>query len=192
VISQVLFSQTKTKLIIKESDSLNNIISKSKSFKDSVSINNYLENKLSKLISQGYISASIDSVSYGDTSIAYLHKGIKYTWGKVEFSKEFELIENNQIKKSTIPNNNLSVQDIETKIEKTINYFENNGYPFCTIKLENVNYTDANVDCKINLIKNKIIKIDSIIVKGDAKISVKYLEKYLEIKTSDLYNEKKN
>lgn len=191
LFSQLIFSQSKIKLQINYTDNQEQTLSKIKTFRDTSTVSAFLDNKISKLISKGYISASLDSISFSDTSIAYIYKGKKYLWGNVEFAKEFEIIGNNQLQKTIKKSKEIELKEIENKIERTINYFENNGYPFCSIKLNDVEFIDGKVNCRIELDKNKQIKIDSIIVKGNAKISKKYLQRYLNIKPGDLYNEKR-
>ena len=191
LFSQVLFSQNKTVLTISYTDTPNSEPIRVKTFKDSSAVNFYLQNTKNKLISKGYISASIDSINFGDSTFAYLNKGDKYTWGNVTFAEEFEIIGKTQFQKSTKKNKEVNINEIENKIEKTINYFENNGYPFCSIQFKNIEYDKGIVNCHIEIQKNKQIIIDSIIVKGNAKISPKYIQRYIEIKPTDLYNEKK-
>ena len=191
LFSQLIFSQSKIKLKVNYTDKPDQSVTKIKTFRDTSNVSAFLDNKVSKLISKGYISASLDSISFSDTSNAYIYIGNKYLWGDVKFAKEFEIIGNNQLQKTIKKSKGIEINEIENKIENTINYFENNGYPFCSIQLKDIEFIDGKVNCKVELYKNKQIKIDSVIVKGNAKISKKYLQRYLNIKPGDLYNEKK-
>ncbi len=191
IFSQFVFSQSKIKLQINYTDKPEQLSSKIKNFRDTSSVYGFLNNKISKLISMGYISASIDSMVFSDTTKAYIFTGKKFTWGEVSFAKEFNIIENNKLQKSIIKNKKIEINEIEQKIENTLLYFENNGYPFCSIKLDSVEIKDNTINCTVELNKNKQISIDSIIIKGNAKISEKYLQQYLDLKPGDSYNEKK-
>ncbi len=73
--------------------------------------------------------------------------------------------------------------------EKIISYCENNGYPFASIKLDSIVISENSLSASLHLQKNNLIKIDSVVNRGNAKISPLYLQSYLGIRNGDLYNE---
>ncbi len=77
----------------------------------------------------------------------------------------------------------------EQKISKTIEWFQNNAYPFASIKFDSV-VIDSNI-ISANIIFNKgpQIVFDSIKVIGNAKISTNFLANYTNIKIGKYYNE---
>lgn len=68
---------------------------------------------------------------------------------------------------------------------------ENKGYPFANIKLNNITFENNEFTADLELNKNKLVKIDSIIIKGNATIAPVYIYNYIDIKPGELYNEAK-
>jgi outer membrane protein assembly factor BamA len=122
--------------------------------------------------------------------IAYLNLGAIYHWAKIEKGNVDEgiLSETGFREKVYFGKifNQMQVRNLE---EKILNYCENNGFPFASIKLDSVNIEGDNIHAKLALTKNILVKVDSIIIKGNAEISNEYLYNYLGIKPGDLYNE---
>ncbi|MCX6296044.1 MAG: BamA/TamA family outer membrane protein, partial [Bacteroidetes bacterium] len=73
--------------------------------------------------------------------------------------------------------------------EKLISYYENNGYPFASVKLDSIRVSDGSIAAQLKLTKNSEIKIDSVVIRGSAKIASVYIYNYLGIKPGNLYDE---
>ncbi|MCA6435436.1 MAG: hypothetical protein IM600_08760 [Bacteroidetes bacterium] len=74
-------------------------------------------------------------------------------------------------------------------INKIINYYENHGHPFVTVKLDSVKIDSNIVQASLNVTKNKLYILDSIVTIGNLKLNKKFLTSYLGIKEKDIYNE---
>ena len=74
-------------------------------------------------------------------------------------------------------------------MNKLLTYYENNGYPFAAVKLDSLQVHEEQLSAKIYVSKNRMITIDSIMVKGDAKIADKYLSGYLGLRLPAVYEE---
>ena len=57
--------------------------------------------------------------------------------------------------------------------EKLLTYCENNGYPYASVKLDSIEFSEFSIKAELNLTKNKEFHIDSIIMEGSAKIAPK-------------------
>ncbi|NJN78460.1 MAG: hypothetical protein HC803_09175 [Saprospiraceae bacterium] len=79
------------------------------------------------------------------------------------------------------------------KLKKALlDYCENNGYPFASVKLSNITIAKEEISASIFLNKGPLILINSIeLVEPIPNLSVGYLENYLGIKEGDLYDESK-
>lgn len=80
-------------------------------------------------------------------------------------------------------------KEVARTLEKIILYYENNGYPFAAVKLDSVETQEGNLSAVLNVEKNKLFKIDSITVIGNAKVNKGFLHRYLSVKESMPYNE---
>lgn len=189
-----VFSQNKLKINIFEFDSLNNknLILK-KNLNDSAEAVLFSNNYLESLYHKGYLTARIDSLSFfkADCNI-YITKGSIYVWGKVKidtlFNSDFQKI---GIRNSLFENKVIYYKKYLKTIKKVVKYYENNGYPFTSLKLHNLVINNNIFNAKLNINKGQLIKIDSINIIGTTKNSKKYIQSYLDLKKENIYNEEK-
>jgi outer membrane protein assembly factor BamA len=183
------------KLAIKFCDSasaeVQKLISYKKEFRDSLSRSKELQKVLENFRSEGYLAAGFDSLLNDSTQLtACLHAGEKYTWLKLGAGNVDEGI----LRSAGFSEKNFMGDIVDYKhaaklMEKILRWCENNGYPFASVKLDSITIEKGNISTQLNLSRNKLIKIDSIVVYGKAKIAPVYLHSYLSIKPNDLYNE---
>lgn len=141
---------------------------------------------------EGYLAASIDSINYDVEKITvYCHKGLRYHWVKVTFDS----IDPAVFRKANIRTKNYNhwvdplamVKDQQ----RLIDFYENSGYPFASVRLDQMNFDKERVEARMVLEKGPLIKIDSIIIKGNTRISPGYFERQIGITQGDLYRERK-
>ena len=75
--------------------------------------------------------------------------------------------------------------------ERILNYYENNGYPFATVSLENITISGDKIKGDLTVKKGPFYHIDSIRVFGKAKIKNLFLQHYLGITNGSIYNNQK-
>ncbi|MDR3046488.1 MAG: hypothetical protein LBU51_02595 [Bacteroidales bacterium] len=129
-----------------------------------------IEPKLEKFISnyqsKGYITFSIDTLlETKDTIKIVVFQGNQYDLEEVPYLKKTNYI------------------------EKTLSQLENSGYPFAQISLDSVEILPHKINAKLKIEKNSFITFDSIVLKGDAKLSKSYLYPYLRLRRKKTYNE---
>ncbi|MBK6523919.1 MAG: hypothetical protein IPG08_17325, partial [Sphingobacteriaceae bacterium] len=73
--------------------------------------------------------------------------------------------------------------------ERIITYYENNGHPFASVKLDSVSIENAILKAVLNVQKGQLFKIDSVIVVGNAKLNSKFLQRYISVFPGKPYNE---
>lgn len=146
---------------------------------------------LSELRKEGYLIANIDSIKKDSLEqVAYLGIGSKYKWAKLKKGNaEMDVISKLGYSEKIYTGKAFNYSQTAKFIEKTISYYENNGYPFASLQLDSLLIEGNTISAVINLSKNKLIKLDSILVEGDAKINNTFLYRYLSIKPNMPYNE---
>jgi len=150
-----------------------------------------LRSVLFQLQERGYLTASIDSV-YRDSlhTTAFITTGNVYKWARLQRSKiDEEILIKTGFREKIYRNKKISPSQLVSMEEKMITYCENNGFPFASVQLDSVVIIDDKVDAKLLLTKNMLVKIDSIVIKGGAKISKRYICNYIGISEKDLYRE---
>lgn len=85
----------------------------------------------------------------------------------------------------------LQFSDYEQVSQKLLDYFENAGYPFASIKLDSISLSGNNIDAALNIDRGFTYRFDSVRLYGSAKISRNFIHHYLNIDRSSPYNKKK-
>ncbi len=163
------------------------------SYKDSLSIYKDIAAFKNEMISKSYLLASVDSVVFDSTNVkVYFYKGNKYVWKDFSFTGIDDYVKRKlNLNKKKTRNKPLNITKLNSNIENLLEYYENNGYPFAEISMNNVNIDDDGVSANLEIKKNDLIRIDSIVIKGNANISKYYINKHIGIEPGDLYNDKK-
>lgn len=172
-------------------EALKDIVDYEKSFKDSLLRHKQLQRVLSELYEQGYLAASFDSVSYARHNLnAVITKGGVYKWATINADLIDEgVLSSIGFRDKLFYKKSFSHQGVRSLQEALLNYCENHGYPFAIVKLDSLYIDGEEISAVLTLDKNKEYKIDSIEIKGDAKISMVYLSNFIGISKGDLYNE---
>ena len=166
--------------------------SKGETFKDSLGVTKYLNEKILGLRDRGYLGSAIDMISQQDSNwVAEVYIGEKYSLGKLSISDiEQTILEEADHRLLDLENKALSPDLISNALEKLVKALSNNGYPFASTQLKETSFDDnGELTAELSVNKGKLILIDSLNVYGNATISTNYLEKYLDIARGDRYNE---
>ncbi len=157
-------------------------------FTDSLQLNIALKKKIESLRFKGYFNLIL----------------LKYEWNKKDLNVEVDLgklfegisISNGNIEDATIAyqikkKKVFNLEELQVFYESVIQHYENNGYPFVTIGLDSFVFKNEKIEAKIVVVQNSPVKVDSIIIVGNAKLSPNFLYSYLNIKQQDYYAENK-
>lgn len=147
---------------------------------------------LKELYSEGYLAAIVIKEEIKDKTISVeITAGNKYTMGKIrKGNAEEEMLSKTGFREKIYNGKILSEKNISNLAETVLDYYENNGYPFASFRLDSIKIKNNRLEAAMRVEKNKLYKTDSIILKGDIKISKNYLFNYLSLKEGELYNEK--
>lgn len=175
----------------KEVDNLLKQIKITYTFADSLNRKKELNKILIALYGNGYLAASFDSFAVDTTSlIAFLNLGELYKWVNLGKGNVDEgLLSEIGFREKIYRNKPVDLNNLRKIQDRILTYCENSGYPFAEIKLDSVNTESGTVSAALHVIKNQFVILDSIIVKGNAKLSRVYLYNYLAIRPGTYYNE---
>lgn len=158
---------------------------------DSISAVKELSKIISRLRLEGYLLAQVDSTQSSTTSInAFITCGSTYKTsriarGNLDLSLAYKL----GYREQQFADKPFHYNELELLCEKILRHYENTGYPFASVQLDSVKIDGTNIAAVLNVQKNKLYRIDSVIIKGNAKINMSYLQRYLNLKQGMLYNE---
>ena len=168
-----------------------NKISYKKSFISKNERDKEIQNVFFSLYDNAYLSASADSlVNDSLREVVWIKTGEQYKWATLRKGNVDEgILSEVGYREKLFKGKLLYFKDVRKFQEKILSYCENNGYPFASVKLDSIVISESSLSASLNLQKNNLIKIDSVVSHGTAKISPVYLQSYLSIKNGDLYNE---
>lgn len=158
---------------------------------DSAQIQSRLNLLIGELQNEGFIAASIDSIIFDSLTVkAKLFTGRKYYWSDLDLSRlDSDLKETLNVKKEKI--GVVSLNEWQSLISNILSYYENSGYPFVKVNPQEFEIQDSLFYTSLIVEKGDFYSIDSIIVKGDAKISLNYLKRTLQIERGIDFNQEK-
>ncbi len=143
------------------------------------------------LIDEGFIMASVDSLICDSLACkAYVFAGKKHKWVKLAYDKKDQgIVTKLGYNEHFFTNRPFKFAELSGLMEKIVVYYENNGYPFASAKLDSLTVLENTIGAKLVIEKNEFIKLDSLVTEGEGKVSQKFLLRYLGIKNGMPYNE---
>lgn len=157
---------------------------------DSVELKKILYEYVEIEKNQGFLLANVDVLDFQkDTAFIKIFLGEKY---------EKILLENQGIPKAIIKNmglkwkngqSNISFQDLNKVFEKVVSHYQNNGYPFTSVKLDSIRRNGYNFSTQLSIETGPIITFDSLVVRPSGLVKYQYLTSYLNIQKGQLYDQ---
>lgn len=162
-----------------------------KSFSSKADRDKEIQNVLFTLFDNAYLTASIDSSKTDSLNqTIFIKTGSQYKWASLKKGNVNEgVLSEAGYREKLFSGKPLYFKDVRKVQEKILSYYENNGYPFASIKLDSIIISENSLSGSLNLQKNILIKIDSVVNRGDANIASIYLQSYLGIRNGELYKE---
>jgi outer membrane protein assembly factor BamA len=159
-------------------------------FNNQQELTEYLKRLPNLLLQKGFPFSSVDTVyQQNNQTFIHLYLGEKYQHVKFDYAalnqKELSLLNSKRHKKFN------TLQDLSSISEILINYYENNGFPFASVTIDSISFSNEEIHAKIKSERGVFYKIDSIHVEGSAKIKNKFLSKYLHIQSGSPYSKEK-
>ncbi|PCJ23912.1 MAG: hypothetical protein COA97_10770 [Flavobacteriales bacterium] len=154
-----------------------------------------LKNELSSILNQlhqkAFLVASTDSIIVDSSYYhVYIHLGKTYKWTSlINKNIDEEILSKIGFRDKIYNDRNFNEKQLQNFFKKVILFYENHGYPFASIKLDSIYIEGNKLSAQLYLKKNRLYKIDSVLIKGSATISDQYIKNYIKIKEGDIYNE---
>lgn len=153
----------------------------------------YISSLPATLLGKGFPTASVDSVLYDSTRAhVALYLGEQYKWVQINTdSIDKSVLNNIGWNDKQFKNKNIDFSRLQFQQERIINYYENSGYPFAEVSLENVEISGDKIKGDLKVNKGILYHLDSIKVYGNVKIKNLYLQHYLGLPNGSIYNQEK-
>jgi outer membrane protein assembly factor BamA len=150
-----------------------------------------ISSSLNQLQQKGFLTVTTDSIIV-DSSFyhIFLHLGKTYKWTSLTNKNiDEEILSKLGFRDKLYNNKPFNEKQLQNFFNKVLLYYENNGYPFASIKLDSISIEPNKLSAQLFIKKNTHYKIDTVIIKGNTAISDKYIKNYIKIKEGNIYNE---
>ncbi|MFI5130074.1 MAG: POTRA domain-containing protein [Chitinophagales bacterium] len=182
-----------TRCVDKDSTFLSDDLKIPSAFSSRAACTEYVNQLPRSLQSRGYVTASLDSVSY-DSAFAkiVLFTGDIYKWAQIDASSvDISLLQNAGWNEKMFNGKPMDFAEVRLWQDRILNYLENNGHPFAKVYLDSLQLESESVNARLRVEKGPLYKIDSIRIYGNAKISNDYLQRYLDIRNGSIFSKEK-
>lgn len=175
----------------KDSSFLSRDFSYRRAFGDTSTRQKELALLMNKLNNGGYLEAGYAHFRYDSNKLtAELKTGPLWKWANLQNGNVDEVILSRiGFRERLYENRPFQPDQISRLSDALLDYCENNGFPFASVKLDSFSVSDQQLSAKIFLDKNKLVTIDSLNIVGDAKIAKSYLANYLGFRFPSVYKE---
>lgn len=147
------------------------------------------------LYQSGYLAASIDSFKIDSLSSkiwVYLQKGETYKWTSLKPGNTDEgILSKLGYRTKVYRNKPVNSKQVANLLDELITYYENNGFPFASARLDSLKIEENNIEASLSVEKGTKVTIDSIKFISEDKLPENYLANYINITKGSLYSEKK-
>ncbi len=139
--------------------------------------------------SKGLLEFSVDSISTKD-SILYtpnITYGKPYSWSSINLIQKRIKVPKNVI--NQWENKLVTPNDLMMRIDKISYFFQKNGYPFVSVRLDSIKLSDSKLSGYLEINPGTKIIWDTLTISGEINLTKYYLENYLGLKVGNNYNE---
>jgi len=160
---------------------------------DSATLKLALVKLINRLHAEGYLLASIDSTQ-NDNNImkVKLSIGRRFDWVNLDQGNLPENILNKVGYAEKNYNRKFVKSDKIKKLFKSIiEYSENHGHPFASIRLDSIKLSDASLAASLYYEAGPLIRFESLKIIGSNSVKKSFLEKFLGVQPGFIYDEKK-
>ncbi len=143
------------------------------------------------MIAEGYLAASRDSCVAGkDTTTCYFHLGAQYRWAQLTAgSVPQEIASSTGFRERFYQDRPITPRQVAKLFEGLLKECEDHGYPFAVVGLDSLREGDGGLSATVHLDRGRYVTIDSVVVRGTARVNARYLQSHLGIRPGDAYNE---
>ncbi len=162
-----------------------------KVFSDTLARKKEVDRILSTLIGQGYLQATIDSFyDQGALRTVWLSTGPVWKWIALQPGTVDPLIlQRVGFKPQEFMGKPIQPLALQNTMERLLAYYENHGYPFARIRLDSIWMTPGLLSASLSVDPGVMVVIDSLVVRGKARIATKFLAPYLGLRLPMPYKE---
>jgi len=160
---------------------------------DSMQVYRVLKDMLGDLRGKGYLAASVDSIFFDSLDAgAWIYRGPRFEWGKLSLdSIDHRVLRKAGIRQRAFSGKPVRYSKLAAAQEKLLDWYENNGYPFAGIYINNIQIPGEEISGELRVDPGSLFHIDTLHIKGEVRIDRRYIERLCGLEPGDYYREKR-
>lgn len=155
-----------------------------KAFADSASLSAALNRMYVELLNEGFVDARMDTARKGEFLEVNVVRGRRYGFGNTTWRADS--VRTDLLLAFQGPLNSTNLQEAPQKV---LIYLENHGYPFASVGYNGFTLRDSLFDVQLTLNNGPRIMLDSVVVRSDDRLPLRFLLTYLGIQLHTPYDE---
>ncbi|MBL8001376.1 MAG: BamA/TamA family outer membrane protein [Flavobacteriales bacterium] len=143
------------------------------------------------LIADGHLEASVDTCRFlPGSTVCTLHLGPTYRWARLRAGGvEPEIASSAGFRERFYADRPVRPAEVARLMEDLLDECERNGHPFATVRLDSLRQQEDGLEASIVLDRGRAVRVDSVVVKGTARMGDRFLWSQIGIRPGDPYNE---
>ena len=133
------FGQKRHLLSFSEQSKIAEVSTKERDFKSEKELQEFLTNARNRLVRKGYVLANVDSLVWDSLSVkAYLYEGPKFDRLEIHVQEQdkYFIRKMPRLNERLLKNTDFNPTEVERILVETLNYLQNNGFPFAKVNLQ--------------------------------------------------------
>lgn len=156
-------------------------------FSDSTAVYNYLQRLLYMFYENGYLEANYKvQPSSKDSLIAEFNSGGSYQLIILRSQQNRAIAGQWYEAGKPYP---FTLSGYKKYFNQVLSQLQNTGYPFAEASFSNVTINKQVIEAQLNITNNQLVLMDTLHIDGDARISNRWLSRYLQLEYNARYNE---
>jgi len=154
-------------------------------------VNEKVDEHVAFLRGKGYLEANVDTCyTKGDTSTCPLVVGRFYRWARLSpRGVPTEIASEARIREKLYTNRPIDPRQVRDLLTDLLSRSENNGHPFAKVWLDSIRTEGTGMVATIMMDQGRLVKYDSVVVKGTLRTNRRFLHASIGIRPGDLYDE---
>lgn len=143
------------------------------------------------MITAGHLEASADTFELaGDTLRYTFHLGPAYRWARLsQGNLPSEIASAVGFRERIYRGRPVAPRQMARLFETLLTHCEDHGRPFASVGLDSLRSTAEGLEARMVLDPGRRVTVDSVVVRGDARLGPRYLHAHIGIRPGDPYKE---
>lgn len=152
-----------------------------------------LDGQLAFLHGKGYLEARFDGCiadSIARQVSCTLVPGRPYRWAMLSGRGiPEEIASEARFRERVFADRPVAPSEVRRAMDDLLRRAEDNGFPFASVRLDSLRESGDGLHAVVRMELGRLVRFDSLVIRGDARTSLRYVESHIGIRAGSLYQE---